>query len=87
MSAEDDPRYPTQLSAKLQDQIEGLIGETLAEVPEPYRMGLTLKMKAEAQTLVSALLTEVSDMYREGLTSQVALLTKENEELRERLNS
>ena len=87
MSAEDRSRYPTQLSAKLQNQIEEMIGETLAEVPEPHRTGLTLKMQSRAQALVKALLAEVSDMFREGLTSQVALLTVENEKLKERLDS
>lgn len=87
MSAEDQSRYPTQLSAKLQNQIEELIGASLAEVPEPHRTGLTLKIQSKIETLVKTQLAEVSDMYREGLTSQVALLTVENEKLRERKDS
>jgi hypothetical protein len=86
MAIVEESRYPTPLSAKLQNQIEKLVETTVAEVPEPHRTGMNLKMRSEAQELVKGILAEVSEMYREGLTQQVALLTKENQDLKERLD-
>lgn len=87
MAVEAESRYPSQLSTKVQSDIEELIKTSLAEVPEPYRTEIAGRMQSRAEALTKTILAEVSDIYKEGLTRQVALLTKENEELKERLET
>lgn len=80
MAVDAESRYPTQLSTKVQADIEELIKTSLAEVPEPYRTEITGRMQSRAEALTKSILAEVSEIYKEGLTRQVALLIKEKEE-------